>query len=331
MGTNQVAVSGQLNSTSARDKSRWPAYPAYKPSGLPWLGDIPTHWDRTPIKRLAKPGYRTFIDGDWIESPYITKEGVRLLQTGNIGIGQFKEQGFRYISEETFEAFKCTELMPDDVLICRLAEPVGRACLAPKLGVRMITSVDVCILKLREDFDSRFVVYFLSCDLYLSWMQALCRGGTRDRVSRSMLGVIEFLVPTLPEQHAIAAFLDRETARLDALIAKKEQLIELLGEKRAALISQAVTRGLDPAASMKDSGVPWLGQIPAHWEVKRLKFVADVRTGTAKGRDFGSREIVEIPYLRVANVQDGYLDLSDVATIVIARDEIPRYTLPSGR
>jgi type I restriction enzyme, S subunit len=221
-----------------------PAAPM-KDSGVAWLGQVPAHWNKTVIKRLAKRGYRKFIDGDWIESPYITNDGVRLLQTGNVGIGGFKEQGLRYISEETFEELRCTEISPGDVLICRLAEPVGRACIAPDLGVRMITSVDVCILKLADDFDTRFAVYFLSSDLYLSWMQALCRGGTRDRVSRSMLGAIEFIAPPLPEQRAIATHLDRETAKIDALVAKVRQAIETLKEYRTALISAAVTGKID--------------------------------------------------------------------------------------
>jgi type I restriction enzyme S subunit len=138
------------------------------------------------------------------------------------------------------------------------------------------------------------------------------------------------LSPPLPEQRAIAAFLDHETARLDALIARKERLIELLEEKRTALISHAVTRGLDPTVPLKESGVPWLGKVPVGWEVRRLKHIAEIRSGTAKGRDFGSRPTIELPYLRVANVQDGYLDLSDVATIIIARDEIERYSLQRG-
>jgi type I restriction enzyme, S subunit len=81
---------------------------------------------------------------------------------------------------------------------------------------------------------------------------------------------------------------------------------------------------------MKDSGVEWLGEIPAHWEVKRLKFVADVLTGVAKGRDLGQKDVVELPYLRVANVQDGYLDLSDIATIIVGADEVERYSLKYG-
>ncbi len=255
---------------SAAGLGRFRPYPEYKDSGVEWLGKIPGAWTAEPIRGLAKPGYKTFTDGDWIESPYIRAEGIRLLQTGNVGTGFFKDQGFRYIDEGTFKAFDCTEFGPGDVLICRLAAPVGRACLAPDLGVRMITSVDVCILKPREELDPRFVVYALSQDAYLSWMGALCRGGTRDRVSRSMLGAIRVPVPAPDEQRAIAEFLDRETGKIDALVAKKERLIELLQEKRTALITHAVTKGLDPTAPTKPSGIPWLGNIPAHWEVKKL-------------------------------------------------------------
>jgi type I restriction enzyme S subunit len=215
------------------------AYPKYKPSGIEWLGEIPSHWDIAPIRGFAESGYKTFTDGDWIESPFIQEEGIRLIQTGNIGIGEYREQGFRYIDEETFRQFHCTEISPDDVLICRLADPVGRACLAPDLGVRMITSVDVCILKPRDDVHAGFVVYALSSQYYLSWLSAICRGGTRDRISRSMLGAIRIQKPPLVEQRAIAAFLARETARIDGLIEKKERQVELLQEKRAALVHKA--------------------------------------------------------------------------------------------
>ena len=94
------------------------------------------------------------------ESPYIRDSGVRLIQTGNIGTGVYREKGYRYISEQTFDAFGCTEILPNDVLICRLGEPVGRACLAPALGVRMITSVDVCILKPREGVDPKLSLVY---------------------------------------------------------------------------------------------------------------------------------------------------------------------------
>ena len=227
---------------------RFRRYPEYKDSGIEWLGEIPKDWEVSKIKSLARPGYKTFVDGDWIESPYIIPDGIRLIQTGNIGSGEYREKGFRYISEETFSRISVVhEVEPDDILICRLGEPVARACLAPRLGKRMITSVDVCILKLYEEASAQFLVYSMSSYRYLDWVGSLVRGSTRDRVSRSMLG--SFVVPFPPpaeQRMPSLTFLDRETAKIDGLVARKERLIELLQEKRAALITRAVTRGLDP-------------------------------------------------------------------------------------
>ena len=216
-----------------------------KPSGVEWLGDVPTHWEIAKIKNLARSSKESFVDGDWIESPYITSEGIRLIQTGNIGIGEYREKGFRYISEETFKNFACTEFLPGDVLICRLGEPVARACLAPQLDRRMITSVDVCILKPRDDVNPQFVVYCMSSRKYLDWVGSLVRGSTRDRVSRSMLGTFPIPVPTLAEQCAIVEHLDKATADIATAITRVRRQIDLLREHRTRLIADVVTGKLD--------------------------------------------------------------------------------------
>ena len=180
-----------------------PPYSAYKPSGVDWLADMPAQWDVVRISRIARDGKNSFTDGDWIEVPYITDNGVRLIQTGNVGIGKYREQGFRYIDPVSFDELNCTEVYPGDILICRLADPVGRACLAPKLGIRMITSVDVCILKPSEKFYAKYVVYLLSANGYLDFVKSIARGSTRSRISRSMLGAIKIPSPPLSEQRAI--------------------------------------------------------------------------------------------------------------------------------
>lgn len=232
--------------TQAVTKGLDPGVPS-KPSRVSWAGELPEHWRELPIKRLARSGRGTFTDGDWIEAPYITGAGVRLLQTGNVGVGTYKEQGGRYISEATFDELRCTELAPGDVMICRLDGPVGRACIAPDLGVRMVTSVDNAILKVSDQHDGRFVVYALSSPRYLEWVQALCRvgGGFRFRVSRSMLG--DFLVPVPPrhEQSAIANHLDAATASSRATESRLAESITKLREYRQALITAAVTGQID--------------------------------------------------------------------------------------
>ena len=251
-------------------------YLAYKPSGVEWLGDVPEDWDTSKIKGLVPPGYKTFVDGDWIESPYITTDGIRLIQTGNIGTGKYREKGFRYISEETFTNFGCTEIKPGDVLICRLGEPVARACLAPQLGKRMITSVDVCILKPRENIHAKFLVYSMSSWPYLDWVGSLVRGSTRDRVSRSMLGSFLLPLPRFPEQAAIVRYLDHADRRIQRYIRAKQKLVTLLEEQKQAIIHQAVTGQIDvrtgqPYPAYKPSGVEWLGEVPKHWEMQRLR------------------------------------------------------------
>lgn len=188
-----------------------------------------------------------FKDGDWIESPYITDRGIRLIQTGNIGVGHYKEKGYRYVSEDTFRLFNCTEVCAGDLLICRLAEPVGRACLAPALGVRAITSVDNAILRISDQHHTHYFLYVFSSKPYLDYLKSECRGGTRNRVSRSFLARLRLPVPNRETQKSIADFLDREIDRIDALKFKTLTSIDRLREYRSALITAAVTRQIDVA------------------------------------------------------------------------------------
>lgn len=306
-----------------------PRYPKYKASGVEWVDEVPSHWDCTRIKHVARPGIKTFVDGDWIETPFITTEGVRLLQCGNVGTGIYEEQGFRYISEETFSSFGCTEVEPNDVLICRLQSSrtilAGRACLAPQLGVKMITSVDNCIVKTSSDFDPRYIVYQLSMSAYLSFIEVIARGGTRDRISRSMLGDIELVAPPVAEQTQIASFLDRETEKIDFLVGEQRRLIKLLTEKRQALISHAVVKGLNRHAILKPSGIGWLGDVPDHWQVLPLKRIVAVpiTDGPHETPQFFHEGV---PFVSAEAVSSGRIDFSKVRACISEEDNI-RYSL----
>ena len=215
------------------------------PSNVEWLGDIPSTWTTARIQALAKDSPKSFTDGDWIESPYITSQGIRLIQTGNIGVGEYLEKGFRYISTQTFIELNCTEIAPNDILICRLGDPVARACLAPDLGSRMITSVDVCILKPHERVNSEFAVFAMNCSQYLNWVGSLVRGSTRDRVSRSMLSKFKIPFPPLLEQNQIVASLKSMTTDINSSIANAIKQIGLAREYRTRLIADVVTGQLD--------------------------------------------------------------------------------------
>jgi len=172
-------------------------------------------------------------------------------------------------------------------------------------------------------------------------LRALQASGVRDQLQVAATGVTRFglglqalkgallPLPPLSLQQEIVAFLDRKTDAINTVITRKKRSVERLEELRASLISQAVTKGLRPDGPMKDSGVEWVGQIPAHWEMRRLKFLAEVRGGVAKGRTL-TGETVRLPYMRVANVQDGYLALDDVSEIEVLQAEVERYTLRNG-
>ena len=262
-----------------------PRYPDYKDSGVEWLGDVPGHWVVIPLSRTASDSDSMFIDGDWIESKDLSEDGIRYLTSGNVGDGFYKEQGQGFISVATFAELNCIEVVPGDILISRLNLPIGRSCLVPDLASRIVTCVDNVIVRPDREFDRRFFVYVLSSKSHFANMENLARGTTMQRISRSTLGRVRFAFPPLPEQTQIAAFLDRETAKIDSLVAEQRRLMELLKEKRQAVVSHAVTRGLNPDAPMKPSGIEWLGDVPEHWAVTPVKFVAEIGNGSTPSRE----------------------------------------------
>ena len=255
-------------------------YAEYKDSGVEWLGEIPSHWTSIAIKFLAKEKNSLFLDGDWIESKDISENGVRYITTGNVGEGFYKEQGMGYITETTFKKLSCTEVFPNDILISRLNVPIGRACLVPDLESRVVTSVDNVIFRPDSEYYKNFLVYLFTSKDYFRHTENVARGATMQRISRGLLGNIRVVIPSKEEQIQISNFLDHETAKIDSLIAKQEKLIELLKEKRQAVISHAVTKGLNPDVPMKDSGVEWLGQVPEHWGITKLKWKALTTSGS---------------------------------------------------
>ena len=265
--------------------AKYKAYPEYKDSGVEWLNSMPAHWSSAPIRYLALTTNSLFLDGDWIESKDISDDGVRYITTGNVGEGFYKEQGSGFITENTFNKLNCTEVFEGDILISRLNNPIGRACLVPNLGCKTVTSVDNVIFRTDKYYNRKYLVHLFSSKDYFQHTGNLARGTTMQRISRGLLGNIRILVPTVPEQVVIAAFLDHETAKIDNLIEKQQQLIELLKEKRQAVISHAVTKGLNPDVTMKDSGVEWLGEVPEHWELVPLKYLCNFSGGGTPTKD----------------------------------------------
>ncbi|HBN8445690.1 restriction endonuclease subunit S [Pseudomonas aeruginosa] len=279
--------------------SHYKPYPAYKDSGVEWLGQVPEHWTIGPYKATIQ--IENGSDYKEVESD----DGYPVIGSGG---------PFAYSSKRMYDG--------ESVLLGR------KGTIDKPLYVNgAFWAVDTMYWSIiKPGAHGRFAYYIATTipfDMY-STNTAL------PSMTKSVLGSHLVAFPGFEEQQVIANHLDRETARIDALVAKKTRFIELLREKRQALITHAVTKGLDPNVKMKDSGVEWLGEVPEHWEVKRLKFVATVQTGIAKGKDNADKDTVEIPYLRVANVQDGYLDLDEVATLEVSSADLSRYLLQPG-
>ena len=183
-------------------------------------------WEEKSVFDLAECKKERFDDGDWIESEFITDSGVRLIQTGNIGEGFFKQkEKKKYISEESFNLLRCKEIVPGDLLVCRLADPAGRACVLPDIGERkMITSVDVTIFRPSEVEANP--VFLSNCFTTNSWYDEVnerCGGTTRTRISRSALGGITLVLPPVKEQTAIAEVLSDMDAEITALEQKRDK------------------------------------------------------------------------------------------------------------
>ncbi len=308
-------------------------YEKYKDSGVEWLGEIPEHWNTISIKYLADGHDSLFIDGNWIESDIITEDGIRYLTSGNIGAGFYKEQGNGHVSEETFIENNFIEVFPGDLLISRLNEPIGRACIIPELGKRIVTCVDNVILRPKAPFNRKYLMYLMNSKEYSILTSLLSRGATMKRISRTILGQIRIPAPQGNEQIQIANYLDHQTTIINQLITEKESFITKLQEKRKALINEVVTKGLNPNAPMRDSGIEWLGMIPEHWKVTKInRAFNEIGSGTTPTS--GASKYYEngnINWLNTGDLNDGIITETNKRITSAAKKEFSTLKLyPKG-
>lgn len=196
------------------------------------------------IKKLGEV-CEVFADGNWIESKDQSTEGIRLVQTGNIGFGFFKdkEDKARYISEETFIKLKCTEILPGDLLVSRLPDPVGKSCIIPDINSKMITVVDCTIIRTNRNLLAEFLFYFQMSNDYLKDVNSKVTGTTRSRISRKNLGLVKIPIPPLPEQQRIVAILDQAFVAITKAKANAEQNLKNAKELFESYLQGVVSNG----------------------------------------------------------------------------------------
>jgi type I restriction enzyme S subunit len=244
---------------------KWQPYPTYKDSGVEWLGEIPEHWE---VKRLK------------FNAPYSnTRFSNKPDNLTYIGLENIESGTGRLLINEPIENVDSTVsyFNKGDILFGKLRPYLAKVIIAPFNGVS--TSELICFQP-TDSYNNLYFFYLLLSSNFIHSVNALTYGTKMPRVNPDQIANFLLSVPPLPEQQKIAEFLDEETSKIDKLITKKERLIELLKEKRTALISHAVTKGLNPDVPMKDSGVEWLGEVPEHWEVKKLKNAAFLNLDT---------------------------------------------------
>jgi len=258
-------------------------YPSYKDTDLPWLGRIPAHWEVQRLKNALSKN----DGGVWGDDSDIYEEGTIVLRSTDVGLDGswiISDPAKRKLSATEFESGR---LIAGDLLVTKSsgsALHLGKTALVTK----EVENLKCCFsnfmqrLRANENFAPEYIYWILNSSSgreQLNYFGSTTTG--LNNLTGTLIGKLFIAYPPLPEQRTIAAYLDRQTAKIDALIARKQRLLNLLAEKRAALIDHSVTKGINPKVKLKDSGLQWLGKIPEHWDVIRSKRLFGLRNTKA--------------------------------------------------
>jgi type I restriction enzyme S subunit len=288
-------------------------YPAYKPSGVDWLGDVPAHWEVKVLKHIV---VTPITDGPH-ETPEFFDEGVPFVSAEAISSGYIDFSKIRgFISEaDHFRYSQKYQPQIGDIYMIKSGATTGITAIVETDNDFNIWS-PLAAIRCCDKAVPRFILHFMRSKNFSEAVTLNWSFGTQQNIGMRVIENLSVTFPPFEEQTAIATFLDRETAKIDDLMAEQRRLIALLKEKRQAVISHAVTQGLNPNAPMKDSGIEWLGKVPAHWEVKQIKHLVS-NIGSGKTPLGGSETYVDegIIFLRSQNIYDEGLKLEEVAYI----------------
>ena len=294
----------------------FPRYPKYKPSGAEWLGDVPERWEVKPLKHLAD-----FINGDAFKPSEWAESGTPIIRIQNLNGGE----EFNYFGGTV----ELQYLVHDGDLLFGWSGNRGTS-----FGPFLWHHPEVCALNqhifrvVPQGIEKKSLYWILKAVTVHVEDQAHGIIGM-VHITKGDLGAIAMPIPPPAEQAQIAAFLDRETAKIDVLVAEQRRLMELLKEKRQAVISHAVTKGLNPRAPMKPSGIEWLGDVPAHWEVVPVAYRYSVQLGKMLDAAKITGEHLR-PYLRVFDVQWGLINTEELPEMDFDEDARAKFRLSPG-
>jgi type I restriction enzyme S subunit len=312
----------------------FPAYETYHETGDTLFGDVPAHWHVTRLGFLCckvgsgktpKGGSETYFD-----------EGVLFIRSQNVYDEGLQLEDVVYISEEVDEEMAISRVEPGDIVLNITGASLGRTCLVPADIPAANVNQHVCIIRLKDASQREFVSLAMKAILIKSQIDSCQNGAAREGLNFVQVGRLRLALPPLPEQRASASFLDRETSKIDSLVSEQRRLVELLKEKRQAVISHAVTKGLDPTVPMKPSGIEWLGDVPEHWEVGKVKHYLSTCSGgtpnTAQQSLYYAEEGSGHPWVRTTDLNNDFvtevpIHITDQALIDTACSILPAGTV----
>ncbi len=306
------------------------AYPGYKDSEITWIGDVPISWEVKPFKWLLSNN----DGGVWGDDPTGEGDTFVLRSTDQTVDGNWKltDPAPRRLSAKE----KASALLVEGDLVVTKSSGSSLHIGKTTLVTADIAKQGCCYgnfmqrLRVNSGFTPKLAWYVMNNELARAQLDLLSNSTTGlANLNGTLIGEILLPVSSVAEQTQIARFLDHETARIDALIEKQQRLIELLKEKRQAVISQAVTKGLDPTVPMKDSGVEWLDEVPAHWDVVSTNYRYEIQLGRMLNEQRAQGDHLK-PYLRVFDVQWNAINTTDLPLMDFPPEVQPMYRLKRG-
>ncbi len=255
-------------------------YPAYKDSGVPCVGEVPEHWEVGTLRRKLRPydGIKIGPFGSQLKLEQMSASGYKIYGQANVIARDFT-RGTKFVDQQKFDELSVCAVRANDLVVTMMGTS-GRCARVPDTAATGI--MDSHLLRLRTDatVDASFAALVIDESVYVKEQISVAgKGSIMHGLNSGMVKNLILAVPSVPEQAAIVHFLDHADRRIRRYIRAKQKLIKLLEEQKQAIIHRAVTRGLDPNVHLKPSGVEWLGDVPQHWEVKRLKWVTRLQRG----------------------------------------------------
>ncbi len=298
-------------------------YPKYKESGVEWLGRVPEHWEVRRFQRCVD------IAEGQVDPSDPTYAEMALIAPNHIESGTGRLYGIETAAEQSAESGKY-ECRAGDVVYSKIRPSLRKVCIAP---VACLCSADMYPLRPHSGLIGGYLFWTILSEYFSAFAVLESDRVAMPKINRESLKQLSVPMPTTVEQIAISTFLDHETAKIDALIAEQQRLIELLQEKRQAVISHAVTKGLDPTAPMKDSGIEWLGKVPEHWEAWKVsQAFSQISSGTTpKSDQVEYYDDGDVPWVNTGDLNDGsLLDCPKRVTAKAIKDHTSLKLYPPG-